>query len=405
MRLLHFILLILLLMPGLHAQENINERNELLWEISGNGLKQKSYLFGSFHSNDKRVFRLGDTVYYALKQAGAVALETNLHELFGEIDTRMNEVTLRYDNEGNPYTSSRKASKTYYGDEDGMPQFLDAFFQNYAFLANKHFYPLEKVEDQLNIFNDLPEVPLNSSTLQRALLTNDNIINVYLTGDVEGLNRLLKTSLTVYPGLYEKMITQRNRKMADGLDTLMLKESVFCAVGAGHLGGQFGIINLLRAKGYKLRPVTYSLNSVKEKKEVIALRSYYFSNDSIGIKAIFPGKPFENVTFDGSPLIIYRELGQGNTYSLEWREREEGMSLEKYASIYIPNQSSTQLRHLYMDDGNEVIEGLAFAYPEGLCWSRVFMNEKYLFIIKSYGGNKFMNSNRPFNFFNGVGFE
>lgn len=401
----HLLLLSLLAHQFAFTQEHINERNELLWEVSGNGMKKKSYIFGSFHSNDKRVFRFCDSVYFALNNVSAIALEANLHELFGEIDTRTAEVVLRYDNEGNPYTSSRKATKTHYGDEDGMPQFLDAYFQNYAYLAGKEFYPLERVEDQLEVFNDIPDVPINPSTLQRALLTNDNIINVYLTGDVEGLNRILKTSLTIYPGLYDKMITQRNKKMVIGLDTLMQKQALFCAVGAGHLGGQQGIINLLRSKGYMLRPISYSQSGLREKREIIQLRNYTFVNDSVGIKATFPGKPLEIYSFDGNPLIIYRELGQGNTYSIEWKEREANIELTDYAHLYIPTQASTQLKFIFLDDGTEVIEGLSNAYPEGLCWNRVLLNDRYLFIIKAYGGNKFMNSNRPFGFFNGVGFE
>ena len=48
--------------------------NELLWEISGNGMKSKSYLFGSIHSNDKRVFYLTDSTYFALNNATTIAL-------------------------------------------------------------------------------------------------------------------------------------------------------------------------------------------------------------------------------------------------------------------------------------------------------------------------------------------
>ena len=47
----------------------VNVDKQLLWEISGNGLKEKSYLFGTLHSNDKRIFDLSDSVYYALDKA------------------------------------------------------------------------------------------------------------------------------------------------------------------------------------------------------------------------------------------------------------------------------------------------------------------------------------------------
>src|ERR1700693_4816606 len=49
----------------------------LLWEISGNGLKTPSYLFGTMHVSSKMVFHLADSFYNALKNVDAVAIEIN----------------------------------------------------------------------------------------------------------------------------------------------------------------------------------------------------------------------------------------------------------------------------------------------------------------------------------------
>ena len=62
---------------------------ELLWEISGNGLKQKSYLFGSLHSNDKRLFQLADSVYTAMIKTDKLILETDIFELFNREKKRV----------------------------------------------------------------------------------------------------------------------------------------------------------------------------------------------------------------------------------------------------------------------------------------------------------------------------
>ena len=64
----------------------VDVNKQLLWEISGNGLKEKSYLFGTLHSNDKRIFDLSDSVYYALDKANLIILEANIFELFKDID-------------------------------------------------------------------------------------------------------------------------------------------------------------------------------------------------------------------------------------------------------------------------------------------------------------------------------
>ncbi|HEX7753769.1 MAG TPA: TraB/GumN family protein, partial [Niabella sp.] len=55
--------------------------NTLLWRISGNGLARPSYLYGTIHLTDKRVFNFGDSVYQAIKSADGFALEVN-PELF-----------------------------------------------------------------------------------------------------------------------------------------------------------------------------------------------------------------------------------------------------------------------------------------------------------------------------------
>src|SRR6195952_4393559 len=59
------------------AQKNNSSYPSLLWEITGNGLKKPSYLFGTMHVSNKMVFHLSDSFYYAMKSVDAVALELN----------------------------------------------------------------------------------------------------------------------------------------------------------------------------------------------------------------------------------------------------------------------------------------------------------------------------------------
>jgi hypothetical protein len=57
------------------------------------------------------------------------------------------------------------------------------------------------------------------------------------------------------------------------------------------------------------------------------------------------------------------------------------------------------------DDGRLVFEGLSNTYPEGLNFVQIQFNPTYFAVIKTYGGNKFMHSNRPSQFFLRVWFE
>ncbi len=387
--------------------QTIQSENELLWEISGNGLKFKSYLFGSLHSNDRRLFNLSDSTYLALNYAKSVVLETNIFGLFEKWDTRRDEIVLLYDYQGKPYTGSDRASKTLYGNEDGMPQFLDAYFLEYCYNSGKHFYALESVDDQLEMVADWSNSKSEFISQNDFVFEQEKMIEFYLKGDIRSLDKMMRANLALNKGMYDEVIVKRNKIMVKGIDSIIRKESSFCTVGAGHLAGEEGIINLLRKKGYKLRKVTSSYSDVvfEEKNKVRSFKNYYYKNDSIGLIAVFPGKPAEMKIWDNHPYLLYREMGQGNTYSIEIVPREDNISLEEQAVTYIASPSATKYEHLILDDGTEVFQGLSDTYPEGLHWIRLLQNDKYLLILKAFGGNKFMNSNRPNLFFSKVWFE
>jgi uncharacterized protein YbaP (TraB family) len=396
----------ILITGNLFAQKSQHD-NQLLWEISGNGLSKKSYLYGSFHSNDKRLFQFSDSVYFALTSTDAIVLETDVFSLFENWDTRKGDVNVLFDNEGNPYTGTNMPTKTIYGNEDGMPQFLDAYFLEYCHNANKSFFPLETVNDQLQSIENYfkPEYELIAE--EAINYTQEKMMDYYLMGDILVLDKMLKSNMNLFPGMYDDLIIERNKKMANGLDTLLRENSLFCAIGAGHLAGETGVINLLRKKGFKLRKVqaVFSEDPTPEKHLVKSCRTYTYVNDSIGLIAQFPGKPLELKIWDNHPYLIYREMGQGNTYSVEIIPIDGTMSLEEQAAIYIASPDETNSKNLILDDETEVYEGISDTYPDGLQWVRLMQNDRYLVIMKAFGGNKFMNSNRPKTFFTKVWFE
>jgi uncharacterized protein YbaP (TraB family) len=381
--------------------------NELLWEISGNGLKSKSYLYGSLHSNDKRLFRFSDSVFYALNAVQAIALETDIFSLFESWDTRKEEIRMLFDNQGTPYTGSNKATKTLYGNEDGMPQFLDAYFLDFCYNTKKRFYPLEKVQDQLNLVSDYVKPELEGIAETALDFTQERLLEVYLKGDISLLDRMMRTNMSLYPGMYDDLIVNRNKGMLKGLDSLVRMQPLFCAVGAGHLSGEDGLINLLRSKGYKVRKVqaVFSEIPTDEAKNVRSAKTYTYRMDSVGLVAIFPGKPLETTIVETHPYIIYREMGQGNTYSIEVVPFDTSFTFDEQAAMYIASPDAASFKHLFLDDGVEVFEGLSDTYAHGLHWVRIMRNDNFLIILRAYGGNKFMHSNRPNAFFSKVWLE
>ena len=386
----------------------VDVNKQLLWEISGNGLKEKSYLFGTLHSNDKRIFDLSDSVYYAIDRANLIILEADIFELFKDIDSREDLPNTLYDKDGKAYTASEIASRTTYGDENGMPQFIDAALEEYCHNANKKFFALEDVKDQLNLgakLNFTKRIFINDAFND---FSNQKLIELYLKGDITAIERFIRANLSADKEQFAALITDRNNKMAHKLDSILKKkESFFCAIGAGHLAGSEGVINLLRTRGFRLRPMlwTRSENKTLTKKKFNSFRSYPFNDLASGLNANFHGKPFSEKNSDGSLSLIYREYGQGNSYSIDIVPNDSTLSFEQIATIYIASPPDINFNKKILDDGTLLFEGLSDTYPEGLNWVRIIFSEKHFAVLKTYGGNKFMHSDRPKKFFDNVWFE
>lgn len=381
---------------------------ELLWEISHPKSKIKSYIFGTLHANDRSLFDLSDSVYITFDQAQTLVLETDIYKLFENMDTRKKLPETKFDDHGKSYTSSSLSSETIYGTENGMPQFLDAYFQVLGLQFNKEFIALEALEDQYALTNEfkLSERRIIDNSINA--FTQEKLKELYLKGDIEALQRLMKSNLSVQDELYEEVIIKRNKLMFDKLTELLkVNSSFFCAVGAGHLGGEDGLIQLLRAKGFRVRPVLWSIAEKPPlaKQKLKKANEYIYTHEPSGLVAKFPGKPFVKDLADGTKQIIYRELGQGNTFEINLQVLDPTISQEELASIYINPTTGSNITKKILDDGSIVFYGLSDTYPEGLNFVQIQFSATYFVVLKCYGGNKFMHSNRPFSFFEKVWFE
>lgn len=378
----------------------VESNNQLLWQISGKGIKKPSYLFGSYHSNDARLFHFSDSTYIALLQADAIVLEADVKSLFPLFDSRSEEVQLKFDSKGNPYTNSIKASQTKYGNEDGWPQFLDAYFQDFSSNARKKFYALETVESQLSLFSDLSFRKLINFNLSETDYSQERILNIYLRGDIEKMRQILQTQFSDKSNTYKLLITDRNIKMAQGIDTLCRKESLFIAVGAGHLAGSEGIIQLLRNKGYTVRQVlaTFSEKPSDVEKKVRSFKKYDFVNPELLFYAKFGGRPVIDTT-ENSYKLVYQEMGQGNTYWVEVVKLQKEKNLYVLLDELFYSPEKAKLSKGTIHPRTDYYEGITEILGVGNVWRRVFIYEGNLYKLSCYGGNKFMNSNRPKLFF------
>ncbi len=370
---------------------------QLLWEVKGKGNPKPSYLFGSMHSNDPRLFQFPDSLYTAFVNVDAIVLETDISALFDEYDVRLDLFNLDLFDENRSFANSKQATTTVYGSEDGRPQFLDAYFQQTGYCAGKQFYQLETLQDQIDVTDKLGKMSARAA-FNNFIFSKETFTETYLQGNIAALNKMLISQLKGMPGAYDALITNRNRIMANGLDTLIRKQTVFCAVGSGHLYGKEGVINLLRSKGYTVRPIiaNYSKVPTKEKQLMLSWKNYTIEQPTFHFSITLSGKPAE--TIDSTKYnCIYQELGQGNTFQINVRPAEEVLSDCK--SEFVSNSFS--LPKLFtLKDGTQALEGLVKSKSRGYQWKRIIVSNGLTYELICFGGNKFMHSNRPQQFFN-----
>jgi uncharacterized protein YbaP (TraB family) len=386
------------------CSQSYNVKGNLLWEISSpNGI---SYLFGTLHSNDKRLFEFPDSVYESFLRSKKLAVEVNVFDLFMDKDPIPNRSLLLLDKRGKLYTSNEEPTVTYYGNEDGMPQFMDAWFQEKAELLNKEIIALESIAQQTKAIEEIPYVE-KENNISLALSDKQVLHELYLDGRIDLIDRLIKGGLSGNKEAYIKLIENRNVAIAANIARYCMDGPVFFAVGAGHLYGEKGLLSLLREKGYKLRPIQLTKGDTPSASEqkIKSMRSYEFSRElsNSWIKFSMPGRPRETQrATEAETILTYKELGQGNTYEVRYFERDTSLSLLEYSEILIASPPQSPYVFGVLDDGTEFTQGLSDAYPEGLKWTRILINETYVLVASCSGGNKFMNSDRPRRFFNNI---
>lgn len=272
-----------------------------LWRISTNGAED-SYLFGTMHMSDPRIASLPPAAEAAFVQADALALEitevmdeaamaalaathtdyllltdgSTLPDLIPEPDRAMVEAALAERGlslDGfamvQPWVLSGMialpACETARQATDA--QVLDVVLGNRARDAGKELHALETLEDQLGVMAGMPtefHVAGLVETLRLGSRIEDvmeTMVSIYLSGETGLFWPFFEAVLpsgedgTGYAEFQERLITARNRTMAEGAAPLVERGNAFIAVGALHLAGDDGLVALLQQKGFEVEAV------------------------------------------------------------------------------------------------------------------------------------------------------
>ena len=258
----------------------------LLWKISGNGLKQSSYLYGTIHLMCPEQIKVDSTLKQSFATAKQLYLEINTSD--PEMMTKAMQGMMMPEGE----SLEKLVSKTDYDsmsqifqDKSGMPMLLmakakpmllmsavfpsllgcapegwETKFQEMAKEKNLPIKGLETIEFQMSVFDTIPYKA--QAAMLKDFLYNldstkksfDEMLSVYLQKDINSLYEMTVKDPDF--GNYEAlMLNNRNNNWIAVISSAANEKSTFFAVGAAHLGGEKGVISLLRKKGFKVTPV------------------------------------------------------------------------------------------------------------------------------------------------------
>ena len=141
---------------------------------------------------------------------------------------------------------------------------VDKHFMDKARRA-KEIFELESIDYQIGLFDGFDdrqqELLLFSTLLDIDIIEEEmeKMISVWQAGDYKALEKILRKGLDEHPQIlpiYEKLFYERNINMTQRIETFLGDErDYFVIVGAGHLVGTKGIIQLLKEKGYSLKQI------------------------------------------------------------------------------------------------------------------------------------------------------
>lgn len=277
------------------------ENNTLLWKISGNGLNKPSYLFGTIHmicaddailsDNMKKAINDCDEVYFEVDMDNLFEMigvlnkmkmqgDTTLKDLLNEKDYQ--KVKAYFETKGSmlPFSMLETykpmlAASTL--EEGSMPcettAMMEQVIMKEAKQYNKKIKGLETMSYQAGVLDSIP-YKLQAEQLVEYIDKankgeNDDtelkeMFKAYKSQDLSKLEELMVETEAGMSGFTDILLYHRNQNWVEKLKLLLPNKSLLIAVGAGHLPGKKGVINLLRSEGYQVTPVENKTSRIKE---------------------------------------------------------------------------------------------------------------------------------------------
>ncbi len=281
--LLIFITICCIATHGSFAQTKVSDNKSLLWKISGKDMRKPSYLFGTIHMICKDEYVWTDIMKKSFESSDEVCMEMDMDDpsilmqvASGMIETNGKKLKDYFSED------EYKLIENYF--EDSLSINIEMFsamkpvvlqtllipsvqlcdstvsyelkITESAKLLKKEITGLESPAEQIKLLDAVPVDSIIKDLLDVASGVNTgeqfetlSMIDAYKRQDIPELHELILKSKEQGDNL-NIFLDERNEKWIDRMAEHMDQKSVFFAVGAGHLWGEKGLINLLRQQGY-----------------------------------------------------------------------------------------------------------------------------------------------------------
>jgi uncharacterized protein YbaP (TraB family) len=282
------IFLLSLVLFSFSVEAQVPTENALLWEIKAPGASKSSYLFGTIHLICPADFSLSDSLKSAINNTEQVAMEIDMDDP-AMMATMMKTMNMKDGNTLSKLVSEEEYQRLakFYKDSVGMsitmfekakpfvlmgplfnsvlacqPQSYEMALVTLAAAQKSEVIGLETLEEQMAIFDTIPykdQIKMLLTlidSLPQGRKEFKELVTLYKTENINKLYEMTLKSEFGMEGNQDIMLFDRNRKWIARIQKMMADKPTFFAVGAAHLGGEKGVIALLRKEGYILRPIT-----------------------------------------------------------------------------------------------------------------------------------------------------
>jgi uncharacterized protein YbaP (TraB family) len=260
-----------------------------LWKVGKD--KNSIYLLGSIHYLKKENYPLNPSILEALDKSKRLVLEVDLNNaalpeaaqrLALEKAVYRDGTTLEQSIEPETYQLAAQRAAQLGVDmrvmnpmkpwfvaltlmaiklqQLGLDQNLgvDRYLAERAKRGGKPTSGLESLEFQMGLLDQLSkrdqEMLLRETVMELELLDQNinQIVQSWLKGDGESLAALLLAGMKEYPELHQKIIVDRNRRWLPEIERMIAAgDGAMVVVGAAHLVGKDGVLEMLKARGYR----------------------------------------------------------------------------------------------------------------------------------------------------------